>query len=221
MKIKKQDNETAGRFIKETISLIEEKGGSKNVNLREISKKVGCAHTNAYNYFDGFEGLMWAAFEEALKIYGNAMITGLNSKMSGYKYFNRLIKNLIDFAIHNSGLYRFIASDPIDYESIPEALMSLIIKLKQYFIDIIILLSKEKLTEKESHNTADIILAYLDGETLNLINERFLPEEDINARILSNVDLLFTSLTSKNCDGIILRKDASKPGVLNFPVLEI
>ena len=56
LKVKKQVNLTRDKFILETLALIREKGGSKNVNLREISKRVGCAHTNAYNYFDGFEG---------------------------------------------------------------------------------------------------------------------------------------------------------------------
>ena len=82
MKVIKQSNKTADKFIEETLKLIVEKNGSKNVNLREISKRIGCAHTNAYNYFNGFQGLMWATYERALKIYADAIANGLDSKMS-------------------------------------------------------------------------------------------------------------------------------------------
>ena len=133
MTIRKLSNPTADKFIKETITLIEEKGGSKNVNLREVSKRVGCAHTNAYNYFNGFDGMMWAAFEEALRIYANAITSGLSSEMSGSSYFQRLNRNILNFAIENPGLYRFISSDPIDHKSIPEHLLVMVTKMKNYF----------------------------------------------------------------------------------------
>lgn len=54
-----------------------------------------------------------------------------------------------------AGLYRFIASDRLLTNDIPE--------------DIV-----------------DIVLAYVDGETLNLINERVVPGEDIHGRIVDN-----------------------------------
>ncbi len=221
MTIRKCNNETAALFIKETINLIEEKGGSSNVNLREIAKRVGCAHTNAYNYFDGFDGLMWAAFEEVLNLYGNAMVKGLNNKISGHKYLTRLIKNLADFGINNPGLYRLIASDPLEQKSVPGHVIESVSKMKQYFIDVVYILSKDRLSRKEAYNAADIILAYMDGEIFNLINGRYLPEENISSRILKNVEMIFTLLTSKTSDGIVLKRNASKPGILSFPVLDI
>ncbi len=62
------------KFVNTMLELILEKGGLTDVNLRMVSKKIGCAHTNAYNYFDGFDGLIFAAYDRALDIYGSAVI---------------------------------------------------------------------------------------------------------------------------------------------------
>lgn len=221
MKVKKQQNLTTERYIDETIALIHEKGGSRNVNLREVSKRVGCAHTNAYNYFDGFEGLLWAAFERALKIYAETIKTGLGNELTGHQYFTKLIDNLIRFATHNPGLFRFINTDPLDLSTIPDSSLKILSKMKNYVVDVIYLLAQEKLSHTEALNVTDILFAYLDGETLAIINQRHFPDEDVLSRVAGNVELLFTRLTATNCDGIDLKKYANQPGILAFPELII
>ena len=74
---------TADRFIDETLELIAEKGGSQEVNLREIARRIGCAHTNAYNYFVSFDELLWAAFRRGLKRYGEYLVHDLCSGCIG------------------------------------------------------------------------------------------------------------------------------------------
>jgi len=34
--------------------VIDKEEGLRGVNLRKIAREIGCAHTNAYNYFDSF-----------------------------------------------------------------------------------------------------------------------------------------------------------------------
>ena len=60
MKRTKRNGVSAGRFVEATPVLIAERGGSKGVNRREISKRIGCAHTNVFHYFARFEDLLWA-----------------------------------------------------------------------------------------------------------------------------------------------------------------
>lgn len=218
MKVRKLQNPTAEKFVKETLALITEKGGSKDVNLREVSKRVGCAHTNAYNYFDGFEGLLWAAFERTIYIYADAIEKDLNNDLSSEQYFTMLISNLVEFVTENPGLYRFIGSDPIDLNKIPQHLITLVSKLKDFLIEVIYTLSSSRLTRKQAREVTDIILAYLDGETFNLINQRYLPDDNIHERILKNVTLLFTRLTANTCDGIVLENDNR---CMDFPKLDL
>ena len=198
MKQNKLNNETAIRFIDETINLIREKGSNIDVNLRQISKRVGCAHTNAYNYFDGFAGLTWAAFDRALDIYGKAVFKGLHPNISQRDYFIRFVNNMIEFAIEEVGLYRFISTDPLDIKNMSENLLMKIGALKNRYYILFRFVSNGDLTNDESDKAADILLAYLDGEIFNLINYRYLGEDDILGRVVSNVEYLYGVLTSKD-----------------------
>jgi AcrR family transcriptional regulator len=209
------------RFIEETLTLIAEKGGSKDVNLREISRRVGCAHTNAYNYFNNMDDLLWAAFKGALLFYAEAITEGLDDRLSGYKYFDRLMKNMVDFAVDNPGLYRFIGSDPVNPENIPEEIIEIIIGLKLYYLKVFRTLTNGTVTRAKADQAGDTILAYMDGEIFNLINGRYLPDEQISGRIVGNIHKLFTLLTSKISDGIVLKKTSTRAGEIDFPSLKL
>jgi AcrR family transcriptional regulator len=209
------------RFIEETLALIAEKGGSRDVNLREISRRVGCAHTNAYNYFSNMDDLLWAAFKRALLRYADAIVDGLDDTLSGYKYFDRLITNMIDFAVDNPGLYRFIGSDPLNPETIPQEIVETITGLKLFYLRVFRALCKGTLSAAKADHAGNTILAYMDGEIFNLINGRYLPDEQIRGRIVGNIHNLFTLLTSKTNDGIVLKKTATRGGQIPFPTLNV
>ena len=61
--------EQAGRapnsqqFVDVTQAPIAEPGGARGVILREISRRVGCAQTNARNRFASLDEFVWVAFE--------------------------------------------------------------------------------------------------------------------------------------------------------------
>ena len=221
MSRKKHSGITAEKFIDETVRLIEKHGGSTKVNLREIAKSVGCAHTNAYNYFEGFEQLMWAAFEKALRRYADAIVYRLDSSMSAHAYFTRVISNMVGFAEQNPGLYRFISTDPLATEKVPEQLIDILTQMKGFFIDVVHQLSAGSLTAAQAQEAGDILLAYLDGETLSMINGRYLPGDNISERIVGNAVRLYTLLTSRQCDGVVLPKGRSNKEGIKYPVLVI
>jgi AcrR family transcriptional regulator len=54
-------------IIKTALQIVEEKEGVTGVNFREIARRLNCAHTNLYNYFDSLEDILWAAQEEIQK----------------------------------------------------------------------------------------------------------------------------------------------------------
>jgi AcrR family transcriptional regulator len=189
---------TRERFIQETLALIAERGGSGAVNLREISRRVGCAHTNAYNYFTGFDDLLWAAFRQALRGYGVFLVRDLDDSLRPDAYLRRVVTNLAGFPQEHPGLYRFIGSDPIDVERIPADILEAVVTMKRWLTDTI----KTCLSmpdDAEAERIGDIVLAYVDGETLNLINGRTVPGEDIGGRIVDNAMRLFELLAG---DGI-------------------
>lgn len=196
MKVRKLSNETAQRFVDEMIELIRKRETSIGVNLRDVAKKVGCAHTNAYNYFDGFDGLKQSALEQTLSIYEHHLKDGVDSMDSALDRFMKLCENYIQFGVVEPGLFRFVSSDPLDKEKVVLGVVDRIIHLKSYYLDLFYEVSQDHLTREVSDTKANIIMAYMDGETFNIVNERTLPGEQLEQRIISNVSELITLFLS-------------------------
>ena len=186
---------TADRFIDTTLELIAEKGGSQEVNLREIARRVGCAHTNVYNYFANLDDLMWAAFRRELKHYGGYLIRNLDDSLSPDEFIHRLITNLASYPQENPGGYRFIASDPIDLETIPEDILVSVSGMKDWLFDVLETVHAPGLDREDAARISNIVLAYIDGETLNLINGRVVPGEDVKGRVVENSLRLIADLS--------------------------
>ena len=177
---------TSERFVETTLELISEQGGSEQVNLREISRRIGCAHTNLYNYFPSYQDLLWEAFRRGLLRYGEALTSGLDSDLGPAEYLERVITNLARYPQDQPGLYRLIASDPMPIDEIPDDILTTVEAMKTWLADTVHVVSGSALSTHDATTIADIVLAYVDGETLNLINERVIPGEDVHGRIVEN-----------------------------------
>lgn len=204
---KKLDNNTSEKFIEAMLETISEKGGLSGVNLRMVAKKVGCAHTNAYNYFDGYEGLIFAAYDKALDLYGVAVIEGLDEIESAGAYFIRFIQNIIDFALNNPGFYRFIGSDDFPIQKLGLQTIQKAIDLKKFFLDAFYSVTGHMIDREESDIDANILMSYLDGELYNIINMRAFPDENVAERIIENTIRLISLFTQKNGKSISLLSD--------------
>ena len=194
---RKRSGPTAERFVAVTVDLIAEQGGSQSVNLREVSRRVGCAHTNVYNYFDSFDDLLWEAFRRTLVRYSDAIVAGLDDALPPREYFRRLVTNLASFPLENPGLYRFIGSDPIDVEAIPEDVLATVTRVKTWLFAAFTALVGPG---RDAEDFCNITYGYIDGETFNVINGRVVPGEDIAGRIVANALRLY-ELFAANGDG--------------------
>lgn len=218
---KTKSGPTADRFIETTIEIIAEKGGSADVNLREISRRMGCAHTNAYNYFASREDLLWHALREVLRRYGSAISFGLDDSLSPRASFRRMFRNMVEWSVENPGLHRFISSDPMDPEQIPRDIIDAVIELKHWFAEALKVLARDRVGGDDLERLVDVTLGYLDGEIFNLINGRVLPGEDIAGRVIDNLERVFTLLTARDHDGLTLSDEAPEGGGVTFPILEV
>mgnify|MGYP001827145301 CR=1 FL=1 len=209
---------TGERFVEVTLEVIAEAGGSQDVNLREISRRVGCAHTNLYNYYATYQDLLWEAFRRGLILYGEFIVEGLGDSMEPDEYLRRVITNLATYPEQYPGLYRFIASDPIDVEELPGDILEAVAGMKAWLTETFAAVS-EGTSREASQVASDIVLSYIDGETLNLINGRVVPGEDVRGRVVANATRLFDLLTG---DG---SADSSGAGairvMLPYPVMTL
>ena len=190
------------RYIDTTLELIAEEGGSQSVNLRAISRRMGCAHTNAYNYFDSLGDLRWAAFARGLRVYGEFLIRDLDRGLTPAEFLRRVVFNLASFPLESPGIYRFIASDPIDLETIPDEILRTVIGMKRWFVTVVESAASPAADPARVREAAEIVLAYIDGETLNLINGRVIPDEDLRSRIVPNAMRLFELLAGGTGAGL-------------------
>lgn len=195
------DSAVGRRFVDTTLELIAEHGGSQGVNLRAVSRRMGCAHTNAYNYFESYGDLLWAAFRRGLRIYGEHLVHDLDTELQAAEYLRRTVTNLASFPQDNPGLYRFIASDPIDLESVPDDILETVTAMKRWLTVVVDAAAGPGADPAMARETADIVLAYIDGETLNLINGRAIAGEDLGGRVVTNALRLFDLLTRDASDG--------------------
>ena len=188
---------TEQRLVEATLELITEKGGSLDVNLRAVSRRVGCAHTNVYNYFDSYQDLLWEAFRRALRVYGEYLTRDLGGVDDPTEYLRRTVTNLASFPQQDPGLYRLIGSDPIDLEAIPADVMETVTSMKRWFASVVAAAAGPEVSAAGARDIADIVIAYIDGETLNLINGRAIADEDLSARVVGNALRLFGLLAGE------------------------
>lgn len=185
---------TADRFVNTTLELIAEQGGSQGVNLREVARRIGCAHTNVYNYFDSYDDLLWSAFRRVLDDYAACWADELDESLAHDEYLRRLITNLVAYPQRNPGFYRFIGSDPISAGGFPDDVLDTVVAMKRQLF--VAFRNCAPDTDPAVVDEAcNIVYAYIDGETFNLINERVVPGEDVGGRIVGNAIRLFDLLT--------------------------
>lgn len=217
MRTKKLDNNTYDKYVEAMLELISEKGGLTGVNLRMVSKRIGCAHTNAYNYFDGYDGLIFAAYDRALVLYGLAVTKGLDEIEDGGQYFLSFIKNIITFALENPGYYRFIGSDSFNIGDLSKETVQKAIELKTFFLDAFYSVTESMLHKEEANEDSNILMSYIDGELFNIINMRAFPDDDTANRMITNTIKLVKLFTMKNGNYIDLDKSCKMSFKPNIP----
>lgn len=195
---KLETNATAERILDVTVRLIDEKNGLYQVNLRQIAQLAGCAHTNVYNYFENFEGLLWAAFGRILDLWRNYVQDHVRSDLPASERLLDFIAVQIDFALEHAGWYRCIWLDAF-FGSPPAEIMARFHDVRQGFIELLAQSSSQPLTVGQAEQLEIVLHGYVHGEICKLINGRILVADPqaYKARILANSQLLFSGQTSQ------------------------
>lgn len=113
MSKKPEGDDMRERLVAAALKLIEEQGGLRGVNLRQVAKAAGCAHTNVYNYYADFEALLWEVFDrigELSLAYSAQRLPAGGGKADRAQ---QLFGVMIDFALEHPGWYRCLWSEPL------------------------------------------------------------------------------------------------------------
>lgn len=179
-------------IIQTTLRLIDENVGIKNVTLRDIAKKTGCAHTNLYNYFTSLDDIFWEALGQVLLMMIDYCDTGLNNELDERENFYLFLSKAIDFLMNHPGWYKLIGLESLGGIPSPEVDKILHMPsagLTQKIMEI----SKNEITQEEAFSVGYILTCYVQGElSLWLNNRRFTSsKEETKLRILSNLKQLY------------------------------
>lgn len=193
--VKKNKNTISKEIIVDTaLRLIEERGGSKGVTLRDIAKELGCAHTNLYNYHDSLDEIFWEAIAKVLIKEIDFLSDALNSKAKNEEKLNKCLECLVDFSMKYPGWFKLVWLDSLSGQPSAEV-NKIIMKPGEGFIELIMETSSS-LSKDEAATVANILHSYLHGELCKWVNGRsFISDEEIRKEIITNLKNIYKALT--------------------------
>lgn len=176
---------SAGResFVDAVLAMLDEGTGIRELNLRAVAKRLGCAHTNAYNYFASFEELLWWSLRGALE----RMVRFTDPETQD------LIDGYIAFALEHPAWYRLIWLDPLGGEP-PVAVQEFL----QVPAGVFARWVEEHLGGSRGADlepATRILHGYLHGELSAVVSGRIAgSDEQLMQRVRSGADVLITAL---------------------------
>jgi AcrR family transcriptional regulator len=104
--LEKKISITREQIISTALDLMRNKNELRTVNMREIARTLGCAHTNIYNYFSSYTELLWdthtALLEHSMNILRERLSDATTAEMELRYFFDTFIQVYFD----NKGWFR-------------------------------------------------------------------------------------------------------------------
>ncbi|KXL53122.1 hypothetical protein CLNEO_16650 [Anaerotignum neopropionicum] len=97
---------TKEQILTTALDLMRKKNELRSLNLREIARTLGCAHTNLYNYFSSYTDLLWETHtnlqEEFMIIMRNNLLATTTAEMKQFCFFHTFLQIYLE----NKGWFR-------------------------------------------------------------------------------------------------------------------
>lgn len=181
--------ESAGKdaFIDAVLTMLDEGMNLRELNLRKVAKRVGCAHTNAYNYFTSYEEMLWWSLKGALE----RMTANVDPEQ------DELTEAYVDFALKHPAWYRLIWLEPLGGDP-PEGVAEYLQAPGREYTRWLSERAATKVSGEDLEAQARIFHSYLHGELTAVTAGRIAgSKQELKERILSGAALLFDLLFGK------------------------
>lgn len=164
-------SEGAQRYLNHALELIDARGGSHGVNLREVARALGFSHTNAYNWFANREALLADAqlfvLEQQVTL-AEEVAAGRGSAMAR---LDRLVERELDFALEHPGWYRFLWLEPLGEPPSPEV-EALLLRAGATLTSLVREASPRRLTATQARRLSEDLHIFVHGAFCKAIAER-------------------------------------------------
>ena len=158
-----------------TLDLLKNQENIRNVNLREIARQLGCAHTNLYNYYNDLDQIFWEALDVILERMETFLTADLSDLPDGNTKIYRFYTRFIEFYLENPGWFRLVWLEKLEAPR-PQKNINLTNQTVAVFCELLADYFKEEYSIELSHAEAKYILhgvhCYLHGEVSIFISGR-------------------------------------------------
>ncbi len=158
---------TKENIVNVTLALIRDQENIHSVNLREIARVLGCAHTNLYNYFADFDAILWAALDTILIKSTEFILSGMNEVEDPQAKLQLFYERLIDYYLQNKGWFRLFWMEKLRGER-TESNIQLTATVVGEYVIMLAELFKEiygvKLTNQQTMYVFHTVHSYMNGE---------------------------------------------------------
>lgn len=162
-------------IINQTLELINQKGSSQTLTIREIAKVLKCTHPNIYNHYKSMEFLLWDALDKIMKTMIDEVMNKVVEVKDKDKVLPTFFEALLDFYFHNRGWYSLIWYDPVGSE-MPEHLKITITLPKKSFCTLLHSLFPELDDEAYTGHISDTVHSYIYGQVMRFMTGRIHPD---------------------------------------------
>jgi AcrR family transcriptional regulator len=167
-----QDTSMARRYVDAALEHIDKEGGAGGLNLRKLSRDIGCAHTNAYNYFANSDELVWHSLVGALaRLMQHTREAMAQVGTDPGARLEAFVGSQVEFAMAHPGWYRLIWLDPLPGKP-PSELVPALHEPRAVFAEIVATLAPSALGPEQARHLADILHNYLHGALSKLVADR-------------------------------------------------
>lgn len=98
-------NLTKEQIIETTLNLMGNESDLRRLNLRQIARSLGCAHTNLYNYFPSYNDLLWEAHMAIQEIFMDMLIKKLDTARTAEQRFAYFFHAFAEMYLDNKGWF--------------------------------------------------------------------------------------------------------------------
>jgi AcrR family transcriptional regulator len=96
---------TKEQIVETALALMKNKSDLRLLNLREIARTLGCAHTNLYNYFPSYNDLLWETHAALQEIFMKMLTKKLDAATTAELRLSCFFEAFADMYLDNKGWF--------------------------------------------------------------------------------------------------------------------